>query len=198
MTKSLLAYSLLPEGLGSYFVCVLFGALAGTIGTLATGRGVQYSVMAKRISVSEGMSIAFAICLIGSAVAAAAALPLIHSGFSFFLKADKSSFYLALLLIPSSSLVFATRLQLQGLRRFTQLAVISLIQAAVGVASILTLVWGIGPRRQRSNSVVVPRAPRANRGLGRRPPAALRAGPSVPLAGGDKTGAHLRPQGIRR
>ena len=144
LTKSLLAYSLLPEGLGSYFVCVLFGALAGTICTLATGRGVQYSVMAKRISVSEGASIAFAICLTGSAVAVAAALPLIHSGFSFFLKADKSSFYLALLLIPSSSLVFAARLQLQGLRRFTQLAVISLIQAAVGAASILTLVWGLG------------------------------------------------------
>ncbi len=144
LTKSLLAYSLLPEGLGSYFVCVLFGALAGTIGTLATERGVQYFVAAKRMSVSEGMSIAFAICLIGSAVVATAALPLIHSGFSFFLKADKHSFYLALLLVPSSSLMFAARLQLQGLRRFTQLAIISLIQAAVGVVSILTLVWGLG------------------------------------------------------
>ena len=144
LNKSLLAYSLLPEGLGAYVVCVLFGALAGTIGTLATERGVQYFVTAKRMSVSEGTSIAFAICLIGSAVAATAALPLIHSGFSFFLKADERSFYLAILLIPSSSLMFAARLQLQGLRRFTQLAVISLIQAAVGVASILMLVWGLG------------------------------------------------------
>ena len=144
LTQSLLAYSLLTEGRGAYFVCVLFGDLTGALCTLAAGRGVQYFVMAKRMSVSEGTSIAFAICLIGSAVAVAAAWPLIHSGFSFFLKADKSSFYLALLLIPASSLVFAARLQMQGLRRFAQLAVISLIQAAVKVVAIPTLVWGLG------------------------------------------------------
>ena len=144
LTQSLLAYSLLTEGRGAYFVCALFGDLAGAVCTLAAGRGVQYFVMAKRMSVSEGTSIAFAVCLVGSAVAVAAALPLIHSGFSFFLKADKSSFYLALLLIPSSSLVFVARLQMQGLRRFAQLAGISLIQAAVKVVAIPILVWGLG------------------------------------------------------
>ena len=141
VAQSLLAYALLPEGRGAYAVCVLFGDLAGVIFTLGTARGAQYFVIAKRISVSQGIAAAFAFALIGSAAAVAVAIPLIHSGLSFFRNADTGSFYMALLLIPASAFAYATMLQLEGLRRFGWLAVCSLLRAAVLVTAIVALVW---------------------------------------------------------
>lgn len=143
VTQSLLAYTLLPEGRGAYAICVLFGDLAGVIFTLGSSRGAQYFVMARQISVSQGMAIAFAFCLIGSAAAVIVAIPLIHSGFGFFLNADTDSFYLALLLVPTSSLTFATVLQLEGLRRFDRLAAFSFFRSVVGAIAIVALVWGL-------------------------------------------------------
>lgn len=141
LTQSLLAYALLPEGRGAYAVCVLFGDLAGVMVTLGSGRGAQYFVMTNRLSVSQAMSVAFTFCLIGSAVAAIAAIPLIHSGLDFFLNADTSSFHTAILLIPTCSLAFATVLQLEGLRRFGRLALFSFLRSAVGAVAIVVLVW---------------------------------------------------------
>ena len=141
VAQSLLAYALLPEGRGAYAVCVLFGDLAGVIFTLGSARGAQYFVIAKRISVSQGIAVAFTFALLGSAAAVAAAIPLLHSGLSFFRNADTGSFYLALLLIPASAFAYATMLQLEGLRRFGRLAVCSVLRAAVSVAAIVALVW---------------------------------------------------------
>ena len=143
LTQSLLAYTLLPAGRGAYAICVLFGELAGIAFTAAAGRGAQYSVMAGRMSVSQGASIAFAFCLLGSAAAVLAAIPLIHSGLGFFRLADTSSFYLTLLLIPASSLSFAAILQLEGLRRFSRLATFFFLRSAVGAVAVVALAWGL-------------------------------------------------------
>ncbi len=143
VTQSLLAYTLLPEGRGAYTVCVLFGSLAGALVTLGSGHGAQYLIITKRISISRGVSIAVVFCLIGSTVAIIAALPLIHSDLDFFRNASTSSFYMAMLLIPISSLVSAIILQLEGLRRFGRLALFSFLRAGVGAAAVVVLVWGL-------------------------------------------------------
>ncbi len=140
LTQSILAYTLLPEGRGSYAVCVLFASIAGVLCALGTARGAQYLSMTRQASASESMSIALLCSLIGSAMAIAIALPLIQSNFAFFRKAETSAFYLSLLLIPAISLAFAATLQMEGFRRFRRLAIFSAIKAAAGMIGILLLV----------------------------------------------------------
>lgn len=141
LTQSLLAYALLPAGRGAYAICVLFGEFAGVLVTLNVGRGAQYCIMTRRLSVSQGMSIVSLLCLAGSALAVVAAIPLIESGLAFFRNADVDSFYVAILLIPLSSLSFAVSLQLAGLRRFGWLGLFSFLRFAVGGIAIVILVW---------------------------------------------------------
>ncbi len=141
--QSLLAYTLLPEGRGAYAVCVMFGSLFGALFTPGADRGIQYYLMAKRISVSEGVWVALIICLVGSAIAAAIAVPLIFSHISFFQKADRSSFFLSLPLIPLTAFSTSMQLQLAGLRRFSRLALFSILQTATNLVMLVVLVWGL-------------------------------------------------------
>ena len=136
--QSLLAYALLPAGRGEFAVCILFAALLGVLLTPGADAGAQYYVMAKKISVSQGVSVALLICLVGAGLATALAIPLINSDIAFFRKAEPRSFHLALVLIPLSSFSNAVRHQLAGLRHFKRLALFSLVQTA---ANGLTLVW---------------------------------------------------------
>ena len=142
--QSLLAYTLLPEGRGAYAVCVIFGGLFGALFSPGADRGAQYFVMKKQISLSQGVSVALSICLLGSALASAIAIPLIRSDISFFQKADPRSFHVALVLIPLTSFSTSMQLQLAGLRRFARLAFFSLLQTAVNVLTVVILVWGLG------------------------------------------------------
>ena len=138
--QSLLAYTLLPTGRGAYAVAVLFASLLGVLLTPGADAGAQYFVMAKRISLSQGVSVALAICLLGAAIATALGLPLIHSDLPFFEKAESSSFYLALVLIPSTTLANALRHQLVGLRRFARVALFSLAQSVSNALALVGLV----------------------------------------------------------
>ncbi|MYD85970.1 MAG: hypothetical protein F4130_12720 [Acidobacteria bacterium] len=140
--QGLLAYALLPEGRGAYAACLTLVALFSVLFTPGADRGAQYFVMAKQISVSQGVAIATAICIAGAGLGAAVALPLIHSEIAFFEKADAGSFHLALLLIPVTALSMALQYQLAGLRRFAPLALFMLIQSGVHVAAVLVLVRG--------------------------------------------------------
>ena len=142
-TQSLTAYILLPEGRGAYAVCLLFGFLFGALFTPGADRGAQYFVMAGRTSVSQGVSIASAICIAGAGLGVAAAIPLIHSDVAFFQKADTRSFYFALSLIPLTAYSTSLHLQLAGLRRFAKLALFSLVQSMTNVVMISVLVWGL-------------------------------------------------------
>ena len=143
-TQSLLAYALLPEGRGAYAICVVFSGLLGLLLTPGAHTGMQYFVATGRVSVSQGVSLALAICLAGSAAAALLSAPLIGEGAAFFRQADASSFYLALCLIPLQAFAVAFEYQLIGIGRFGQLALLLLLRASANVAAIAVLVWGLG------------------------------------------------------
>ena len=142
--QGVLAHTLLAEGRGMYAVCVLFGTLCGALFTPGSDRGAQYFVMSRQLSLSQGMSAAFGICVAGSLVGVAAMLPLVHSDLRFFDNAEESSFYLAFLLIPAVTMSVATLRQIAGLRRFVQMAVFSLIQAVAFLSTTVILVWELG------------------------------------------------------
>ena len=144
VTQSLLAYTLLTEGRGAYAICVLFGSMSAVIAAPGSDRGAQYFVMARQLSVSQGVSAGFTICLIGSVIAVGAALPLIQSNLPFFQNADVNSFHLALLFVPLFSLSAVIELQFAGLRRFVRLAVFSTLRSVIIVLTIVILVWGLG------------------------------------------------------
>lgn len=140
--QSLLAYTLLPEGRGSYAVCVMFSSLVGVLFSPGADRATQYFVMTRQIRVSQGVSVALSICLVGSGLAIAVGIPLIHSSLAFFQKADTHSFYAALPLIPLTAFSTALQLQLAGLRCFAYLASFSVVQTVANLLGIVTLVFG--------------------------------------------------------
>ena len=138
--QSLLAYALLPAGRGEFAVCILFATLVGVLFTPGADAGTQYFVMIKRINVSQGVVVSLAICLCGAAAAAAMAIPLINSNVAFFQKAEPTSFYVALVLIPLAAFSNAVQHQLAGLRRFKVLALCSLIQTVANGLALVCLV----------------------------------------------------------
>ena len=136
-----LAHTLLAEGRGMYAVCVLFGTLTGVLFTPGSETGARYFVMSGRMSLSQGLSAAFAICVAGSVIAAAVALPVVSSGLNIFQMADESSFYMALLLVPAITTSTAVTCQIAGLREYARLASISLIQSLLNLLAVVVLVW---------------------------------------------------------
>ncbi len=141
LSQSLLAYLLLPAGRGEYAVCVAFASMLGVVFAVSTANGAQYFAVAGRISLSKCLCGAFGVCLVGSIVATAVALPLIHSDVTFFQKAETGSFQLALLLVPLICVSYAAELQIAGLRRFALLARFLLLQSFTLVVGVVVLVW---------------------------------------------------------
>ncbi len=144
LIQGLLAYMLLPEGRGAYAVCIVFGTLLGLLLTPGAAQGAQYFVAARLISVSQGVSSALIISLVGGGLAAALALPLIYSDVPFFQKAETHTFLLALILVPLTVISVALDHQLVAQRRFRRLAVFSMLRVMANAFTILALVWGLG------------------------------------------------------
>ena len=136
-----LAHTLLAEGRGMYAVCVLFGTLTGVLFTPGSETGARYFVMSGRFNLSQGLSAAFVICAAGSVIAAAVALPVVSSGLNIFQRADESSFYMALLLVPAITTSTAVMCQIVGLQEYARLASISLIQSLLNLLAVVVLVW---------------------------------------------------------
>ncbi len=140
-SQSLLAYLLLPAGRGAYAVCVTFAYLLGMLLSVSGDIGAQFLAMSGRASVSKGSALGVGICLVGSLVAIALAVPLIGGDFAFFAKAPASALYTSLALIPLSCCSFALEMQVAGLRRFAALAVYLSAQSLVVVVGVVAFVW---------------------------------------------------------
>lgn len=139
-----LAWTLLPEGRGSYAVCVLFGLLLGAFFAPGATSGAQYVVMTRQASMSQGVSSALAIVLAGGASAAGLGLLLIHGDFTFFHQAEARSFRLALVVAPLAGFSAAVEHLLAALRRFGRIAVFSMLRVATNALALLVLVRGAG------------------------------------------------------
>ncbi len=141
LIQVILSNILRPEGRGAYAVCIVFGTLLGLAFTPGAAQGTQYFVMARHISVSQGVSSAMIIGLIGGGSAVALAIPLIYSDISFFQRAETNTFLLTLLLIPLTVISVSLDHQLVAHRRFRRLAIFSMLRVVVNMLTILIFVW---------------------------------------------------------
>ena len=139
--QSLLARALLPEGRGSFALCVVFAGFLSVLFTPGAREGAQYFVATKQATVSEGVGAAWAICLAGGALAIALTMPFVHSEMTFFQQANTLSFYLALALIPLMAFSAALQRLLTALRRFGYFAAVALLHVAVNILVLLVLLW---------------------------------------------------------
>ncbi len=144
--QSLLAYTLLPEGRGSFAVCVVFASFLAVLFTPGAREGAQYFVLTGRASVSEGVASALAVCVAGGILAISLTLPFVHSDLAFFGQADASAFHLTLALVPVMAFAGALERQLAALRRFGRLAAFTLLHFAANALALLVFVplWGLG------------------------------------------------------
>jgi len=145
--QGLLAYLLLPEGRGTYAICILITMLSIVIFTPGTGRSPQYFIMSKKINISQGVSVALFISLVGGAIAIICGTLLIVIGFNVLKNESNYVFFLALALIPIQSFSGAMVQLLNGLRRYTKLAIFFLIHSIVTIIAVIIFVkwlgWGI-------------------------------------------------------
>ena len=142
--QGVLAHLLLPDGRGSYAVCVAFATSLGLLCTPGAEEGAQQFVMTSRGSVSQAVATAAVICLAGSAVGAVLALAAMQADVGLFQKAQAQSFHLSLGVIPLLAFSTAIEHQLVGLRRFGRLAVFLLLRSTVSLAATLLLVRQLG------------------------------------------------------
>ena len=141
LVQAMLARMLLPEGRGAYAVCLVFATVLGMMCTPGAQQGAQQFVMTRQTSVSQAVSCAFAICVVGGGLAVALSLPLLASELAYFQKAERSSFQVALALLPIIAFALAMEHQLAALRRFGLLASASLLRMVANVGAILAFVW---------------------------------------------------------
>lgn len=142
-SQSLLAWVLGPADRGAYAVCIMFATVLGVLFSFGADRGTQYFVMSKKLPVSNAISVMTWIIGSGSVLAIITGLALMETPIEFFRKADRSSFLVALPLMPLTIFWAAFRLQLAGLRKFVALAKINIIRTSSNIALLLVFVVGM-------------------------------------------------------
>jgi len=98
--QSCLAYFLLPEGRGSYAVCLIFSTLLSLVFSFGCETSLVYFVASKRLSISEAITYSFVIGSFVSIAAIFTGLAILELPFSFTYKATSGAFSLALIYIP--------------------------------------------------------------------------------------------------
>jgi len=141
--QAVLARVLGTDSRGEYAVLLLFGTTAGVLFTLGADRASQYFAMAQKMPMWRAIASAALIVVIGSAVAAVLALPIIGSDTAFFRQATRQQFLHTLPLIPVSGLLTLLQLHAAGRRHFGSLAMAALFQGISNLV-LLSVLSGIG------------------------------------------------------
>jgi O-antigen/teichoic acid export membrane protein len=115
--------------------------MLGVIVGLGVERAAQYFVASGKMTLSQGISSAAIIVIAGSVVVMTVGSLLIDTGLVFFTKAETDAFYVSLFLIPVTASVALLQLQLAGLRKYTRLAVNTLVQTLSCLVLIGAFVW---------------------------------------------------------
>lgn len=135
-----LAWVLGPSGRGSYAVCLLFATLLATIFTFGVDRAGQYFAASGRMSIGESLRATVFAMLVGGFVAMVVGAVALQTGHPFFAKADRSSFLVALAVIPVSAVENALIMLLIGMRRIAWMVIVSVTSVAVQLAGVLVFV----------------------------------------------------------
>jgi O-antigen/teichoic acid export membrane protein len=141
--QSTLAWLLMPEGRGSYAVCLLFATLLTTVFTIGVDRGGQYFASSGRMPLAESVRTTLVALLLGSLLAVAVGRALMEIDLPLFTKADRSSFLVALGIVPVVAFHNALIMLLVGLRRFAWMAAVAIWNILVQLAATLILVAGL-------------------------------------------------------
>ena len=145
--QSCLAWFLGPEGRGAYAVCLVFASLIGIVFELGTDTAGAYMVASGRLSLSKGL-IACMLLAGGMGIAGmGAGALLLQLPLEYFTKADMSSFWISLLMIPLL-LIYQSMMRLMtAIKRFDAYALFAFVYSFVSLASVVLLVhvmgWGV-------------------------------------------------------
>jgi len=140
VAQSCLAWFLAPDGRGAYGVCMAFAGMLAVVFSFGTDRAMQFYVISKRLTISEGAVLAVILAFLGSTSAAVVGWFLIDSPFEFFQKASPESFRFSLLLIPSVMLTTSLQLLLIARRRFLAAGATAPLSALLNALLVILLV----------------------------------------------------------
>jgi len=144
--QSTLAWLLGPDGRGAYAVCLLFATLLGTCFAFGMDTAGQYFVASKRMTVSEGVWATIGSLVAASLVAVVFGRILMEFDLAFLTKASRSSFYVALVVVPFHVVGQGCILLLVGLGRITWMAITAIVNSFVQLlfAFVLIRVFDLG------------------------------------------------------
>ena len=141
--QSLLAWFLLPEGRGSFAVCLTFSTLLIFAFSFGCDTASVYFIASKRVRLSEGILYA---CILGSLASVAAVstgYALLQLPLSFTTKATAEAFHLALALIPAALFAEMFLQILTALGKFKVYAVMLVFRVFSRLVLIVICVTGL-------------------------------------------------------
>jgi len=137
-----LAWFLGPADRGSYAVCLLFANLLGLGFRFATDLAGRYAVASGRMSKPEAVWSTASALLVASGLAVLAGRLLMETDLPIFAKASRSSFLVALAVIPFAVLGQGCVSLLVGLGRISWMAVMMVAAFLAQLLAVLVLVRG--------------------------------------------------------
>ncbi len=136
-----LAWFLEPAGRGSYAICLLYASLLGMGFRIALDHAGRYAVASGRTSKPEAVWSTMSALLIVSCMAVVAGRLLMETDLPIFAKASRSSFLVALILIPFAAIGHGCVQLLMGMGRIAWMAV---TMAAALFAQLLAVLLFVG------------------------------------------------------
>lgn len=141
-TQSCLARFLLPDGRGSYAVCLVFSTLLGLVFSFGCETAFVYFVASKRFNISEGITYTFIIGLVVSLADICTGLIILQLPFSFTAKATSGALHLAILYTPIALFATIFLQLLTSLGKFRIFAVFTILRELNRLVFVLIFVLG--------------------------------------------------------